>query len=232
MAKKKKKPKAKRTADTDVSPGFAIDQIRPKIERILAMDLRTEAARQEQTEFVYQTLCEMAAEIEKVCEAAGDYPEGVIAGDVWITGADYASHAQALTQHFAENGWLKNEANASSLWVQATLAVCAHYHDLVGPAMNASADCSRRLGNVDRAVEMWTAVVKDFAFLLDEYDQDPGGPEDEDRVAIESLRESCLALQVAGKKTVDSIKLGKLVSKADEILSRPTATDDGVDLTK
>lgn len=38
MAKKKKKPKAKRTADTDVSPGFAIDQIRPKIERILAID--------------------------------------------------------------------------------------------------------------------------------------------------------------------------------------------------
>lgn len=222
----KKKPKAKTTTDTHASPAFAIDQIKPKIERILAMDLRTEGARQEQSEFVYQTLCEMAAEIEKVCEAAGDYPEGMISGDVWITGADYASHAQALTQHFAENGWLKNEANASSLWVQATIAVCSHYHDLVGPAMNANADCSRRLGDVDRAVKLWTAVVKDFSFLLDGYDQDTGGPEEEARVAIESLRESCLALQAAGKRTVNSIKLGKLVSKADEILSRPTPTDE------
>jgi hypothetical protein len=65
-----------------------------------------------------------------------------------------------------------------------------------------------------------------LAFLLDGYDQDPGGPEDEARVAIESLRESCLALQAAGKKTVDSFKLGKLVFMADEILLRPTPTDD------
>jgi enamine deaminase RidA (YjgF/YER057c/UK114 family) len=192
MAKKKKKPKAKKTSDTVASPTFALDQIEPKIERILAMDLRTEEARQEHTEFVYQTLCEMAAEIEKVCEAAGDDPEGVISGDVWITGADYASHAQALTQHFAENGWLKNEANASSLWVQATIAVCAHYHDLVGPAMNASADCSRRLGDVDRAVEMWTAVVKDFAFLLDGSNQDPGGPEDEDQMNLVQDIQPCV----------------------------------------
>jgi hypothetical protein len=92
--------------------------------------------------------------------------------------------------------------------------------------MNASADCSRRLGDVDRAVEMWTAVVKDFAFLLGEYDRDSGGPEDEARVAIESLRESCVALQTAGKKNVDSLKLGTLVSKADKILSRPPPTDD------
>jgi enamine deaminase RidA (YjgF/YER057c/UK114 family) len=222
----KKKPKAKRSTDKNASAAFAMDQIKPKIEQILAMDLRTERVRQEKAEFVYQTLCEMAAEIEKVCKAAGDYPEGVISGDVWLTGADYASHAQALTQHFAENGWLKHEANASSLWVQATLAVCSHYHDLVGPAMNASADCSRRLGDIDRAVEMWTAVVKDFAFLLDGYDNGPEGTEDEDRVAIESLRESCLALQATGMKTVDSCKLGKLVSKADEILSRCTPADD------
>ena len=129
-----------------------MDQIKPKIERILALDLRTEEARQEHTEFVYRTLCEMAADIEMVWKAAGDYPEGVISGDVWITGADYASHAKALTLHFGENGWLKNEANASSLWVQATIAVCSHYHDLVGPAMNASADCSRRLGDIIAAI--------------------------------------------------------------------------------
>lgn len=222
----KKKSKAKRTADTDASLVFAMNQIKPKIERILALDLRTEEARQEHTEFVYRTLCEMAADIEKVWKAAGDYPEGVISGDVWITGADYASHAKALTQHFAENGWLKNEANASSLWVQATIAVCSHYHDLVGPAMNASADCSRRLGDINRAIEMWTAVVKDFGFLLDGYDQDPDGPEDDARVAIESLRESCLALQAAGKRTIDSFKLDKLVSKANGILARPTPKDD------
>ncbi len=49
---------------------------------------------------------------------------------------------------------------------------------------------------------MWTAVVKDFGFLLDEYDRDHDGPEDDARVAIESLRESCLALQAAGKRTM------------------------------
>lgn len=34
---------------------------------------------------------------------------------------------------------------------------------------------------------MWTAVVKDFGFLLDEYDRDHDGPEDDARVAIESV---------------------------------------------
>lgn len=73
---------------------------------------------------------------------------------------------------------------------------------------------------------MWTAVVKDFGFLLDEYDRDHDGPEDDARVAIESLRESCLALQAAGKRTIDSFKLDKLVSKAICIVARPTPKDD------
>ncbi|MFM7928367.1 MAG: hypothetical protein ACKO9Q_11695 [Pirellula sp.] len=222
----KKKSKAKRTTDTDSSLAFAMDQINPKIERILSLELWSEEARQEHKEFVYRTLCELASEIEKVWNAAGDYPEGVISGNVWLTGTGYASHAKDLTKHFAKNGWLKNEANASLLWVQATMAVCSHYHDLVGPAMNANADCHRRLGDIDRAVEMWTAVVKDFGFLLEGYDQDSDGPEDDARVAIESLRESCLALQAEGKKTIDSFKLGKLVSKANDILSRPTPRED------
>ena len=224
MAKKKKK--AKPSIDLDDSPTFAYDQIKPKIERILAMDMRTEDARQANAQFVFQTLSEMATDIDKVCDAADDYPEGVISGDVWMTGADYASHAQALTRHFAENGWLKHEANASWLWARATLAVCSHYHHMVGPAMIANADCCRRLGEIDQAVQMWSGVVKDFACLLDGYDDDPGGPYKDDRVAIESLRDSCVELQAAGLKTVDSFKLGKLVSKADAILSRPTPIDD------
>lgn len=222
MAKKK----TNRRANADATSAFSIDQITPKIDRILSMDLRTEEARQMHAEFIYKTLCEMAEDIGRVCDAAGEYPEGVISGDAWMTGANYASHGEALTNHFAENGWLKHEANATSLWVQATLAVCSHYHHMVGPAMNASADCCRRLGDIDRAVQMWSAVVQDFALLLDEYDDDPSGPNEDDRVSIESLRESCISLQTAGNNSVDSFKLSELVARAEAILSRPTSTED------
>ncbi|GAB5407089.1 MAG: hypothetical protein Aurels2KO_53200 [Aureliella sp.] len=191
------------------------------------MDLRSADARDEHADFVLETLRELNSDIDKVGDAAGDYPNGVISGDAWLTGAGYASHAQALTHHFADNQWLEHEANSSGLWAKATLAVCSHYHHMVGPAMNANADCCRRLGDVDRAVQMWSGVVKDFTFLLDGYDDDPDGPYEDDRVALESLREACVALQSAGNDTVDSLNLGELISKTDAILSRPAPNDDG-----
>ena len=78
------------------------------------MDLRNGEAREENAEFVLATLKEIQADIGKVEEAAGDYPSGVISGDAWMAGAEYASHAKALTSHFAEQGWLKHEANATA----------------------------------------------------------------------------------------------------------------------
>jgi|694.fasta_scaffold13486_6 hypothetical protein len=65
-----------------------------------------------------------------------------------------------------------------------------------------------------------------LAFLLEGHDQDSDGPEDDARIAIESLRESCLALQAEGKRTIDSFRPGKLVSKANDKLSRPTPRED------
>ena len=220
------KRKATRPPDEDAGSEFEFDRLKPKIERILATDLRTEEARQASAKFVFETLSEMNADIEKVSDAAGDYPDGVISGDVWITGADYASCAESLTHHFAKSGWLKHEANASWLWVQATLAVCSHYHDMVGPAMNAAADCCRRVGDIERAIQMWSGVVMDFASLLDGYDDDPEGIYESERVAIESLREACVALQASGHATVDSFDLDELIVKADGILARPTLTED------
>jgi hypothetical protein len=61
----KKKSKAKRTTDTNSSLAFAMQQINPKIERILSLDVPTEDARQEHSEFVYRTLCEMWTAVVK-----------------------------------------------------------------------------------------------------------------------------------------------------------------------
>ncbi|MEM7558833.1 MAG: hypothetical protein AAF394_06890, partial [Planctomycetota bacterium] len=184
----------------------------------LAMDRRSEEAREENAEFVLETLKEIQADIGKVEEAAGDYPSEVISGGAWMAGAEYATHAKALTSHFAEQGWLKHEANASGLWVRATLAVCSHYHHMVGPAMIASADCCWRLGETETAIGMWTGVVLDFAFLLDNCDD----IDEEQWSAVESLREACFRLQTSGKDCVDSISLGKIISEADSALSKPS----------
>ena len=89
---------------------------------------------------------------------------------------------------------------------------------MVGPAMIASADCCWRQGETETAIGMWTGVVLDFAFLLDDCDD----MEEEHFIAVESLREACVRLQSSGRDCIDSISLGKIIWEADSAFSKPS----------
>lgn len=199
----------------------AFEEIRAAVERILWLELSTEAARREQEEFTRNILLRLDREIESVRQRAEGYPAKPMAGDVWFAGAGYSGLARDLAAHFKRARWLEREEPASTLWAKATLAVCAHYPHLVGPAMLASADCHDRLGNWDRARELYASVVKDFAVLLEDRDDETDRLTDEDRIAIESLKVATDRLLARGEMQIDETDLISLQARAGELLERP-----------
>lgn len=199
----------------------SFDAIKADVERVLQLDLSSDVARQEHGESVLTVLRTLDAEIENIRQQANGYPENPISALVWINGAGFGNLASALTGHFQNAGWLKREEDASALWAKVTLAVCSHYHHMVGPAMLANADCHERLGNTDRAVQMYGCVVKDFSFIADDWANESGSPADEDRMALESLEAAAQRLLANGINNLDGIDVRAIQQQAELVLSRP-----------
>jgi hypothetical protein len=202
-------------------PALDFETIKSEVESILRLDLASDAAREANGDLVLNVLRHLDADIERVGRQANGYPANPISALVWMNGAGYGNLACALTHHFREAGWLKREENASALWAKATLAVCSHYHHMVGPAMLANADCHDRLANAARATQMYSGVVKDFAFLADDWLSETESPGDEDRLALESLQTATERLLSRGILELDGIQLPVLQSQISQILSRP-----------
>jgi len=201
-------------------PANEFDAIKSEVEQILRLDLAAESAREAHDEAVFAVIKRLDAAIEQVRQQADGYPEKPISAAVWMNGVGYANLACALTQHFKQAGWLKREENASVLWAKATLAVCSHYHHMVGPAMLANADCHDRLGNTERATEMYSGVVKDFAFLVEGYLADDDPPTDDSRAALESLRTAIDRLLSRGNSERGGIDLNLLQAQTESVLLR------------
>ena len=196
------------------------DAIKVEVERILELDFTSEPARESHGELVLNALRYLDVEVENVCQQANGYPANPISASVWMNGYRYGNLAWALTHHFRNAGWLKREENASALWAKAILAVCAHYPNMVGPAMLANADCHDRLGNADRATQMYRCVVKDFAFIAADWISVTYAPGDDDRVALESLQTATERLLSRGISELDGIELVSLHSQTQIVLSR------------
>jgi hypothetical protein len=197
------------------------DALKSEVEQVLALDLSSDKSREEHGEFVLKVLRQLDAEIVNIRQQANGYPANPISALVWMNGAGYGNLACALTEHFHNAGWLKREENASALWAEVTLAVCSHYHHLVGPAMLANADCHDRLGNADRATEMYSGVVKDFAFIADDWANESDSPHDEDRLALESLQTAVDRLLTRGVSDLDGIDLASIQAQTGAVLLRP-----------
>ncbi|MFO0879031.1 MAG: hypothetical protein U0840_16940 [Gemmataceae bacterium] len=197
------------------------ETLKAEVESVLRLDLASDAAREANGDLVLNVLRRLDSEVESVSQQANGYPANPISALVWMNGAGYGNLACALTHQFRAAGWLKREENASALWAKATLAVCSHYHHMVGPAMIANADCHDRLGNAARATQMYGGVVKDFAFIVDNWFNESESPSDEDRLALESLQTATERLLSRGTQALDGIDLSALQSKIDNILSRP-----------
>jgi hypothetical protein len=200
------------------------DTIKAEVEGILRLDFSSEASRDSNGELVLNVLRHLDSEVENVRQQANGYPANPISALVWMNGAGYGNLACALTHHFRNAGWLKLEENASALWAKATLAVCSHYHHMVGPAMLANADCHDRLGNSELATQMYGGVVKDFAFIADDWLNETDAPSDDDCLALESLQAATERLLSRGINDLDGINLISLQSHTKTILSRPNPT--------
>jgi hypothetical protein len=199
------------------------DTIKASVEEILALDLSTEETFNAHTDQVAGVLQQLATAIEDISGRANNYPQGSIMGDVWMDGFGYANLARALTFHFQAQGveaCLHYEGHASNLWLRATLAVCSHYHHLVGPAMITHASYHERTDNNPHALLMYTAVVKDFVCLIETWEDTSDIPDDDDTVALESLKIAVEKLLAAGTSHVDEINLTLALSQINEILSR------------
>ncbi len=205
----------------DGPPPMDFDALKSEVEQVLALDLSSDVTREENGAFVLNVLRHLDVEIENIRQQANGYPASSISALVWLNGAGYGNLACALTDHFHRAGWLKREENASALWAKVTLAVCSHYHHMVGPAMLANADCHDRLGNADRATQMFGGVVKDFAFIANDWANESDCPHDEDRLAIESLQTAVDRLLARGVSDIDGIDLAAIQADTAAVLSRP-----------
>ncbi|HCS53133.1 hypothetical protein [uncultured Rubinisphaera sp.] len=210
------------THEPDENPATDnFDAMKSEVEQILQLDLSSDDSREEHSEFVVAVLRKLDTEIENISQQANGYPANPISALVWMNGAGYGSLASALTCHFHDAGWLKREENASALWAKVTLAVCSHYHHMVGPAMLANADCHERLGNTDRAAQMYGGVVKDFSFIADDWANESTSPTDDDRLALESLQTAVQRLLANGVNDLDGIDVTAIQQQTAFILSRP-----------
>ncbi len=196
------------------------DAIKPDVEKLLATPVDSDADRDAVDEQVVAVLERLNDEINRIRRAAKGYPKrGGMAATDWMEGVGFADLSCALYEHFERSGWLQRAENASALWAKAVLAVCSHYHHMVGPAMLANADCQERLGNVDRATHMYRAVVGDFEFLLDDYTEGETVELDEDsRTAIESLDTAVSRLLELEPTAPDRSKLERLRARTSALL--------------
>jgi hypothetical protein len=179
---------------------------------IMELDLSTEEDREKHRGEIVSTLKELGNGIEIVQESANGYPENPISAKVWLRGFRYGELAFYLTSHFNHAGWLEYEEKSSYLWVLATLAVCSHYPNMVGPAMVANADCHDRLGEEEVSTQMYSSVIKDFASILDNYKDNSDRSLGEEESLIESLNTAAERLLKRGMKKLDSIDLVEIKS--------------------
>lgn len=132
----------------------------------------------------------LAEQVTLLREKANGYPANPIQADIWMEGTALATHGAALAEALHKTDWTEAELTAAQCWASATLAVQSHYRNLVGPAMLAMAEPAERLGETQYAASLYDAIIKDFEDLIDTYEGETESlsEEDEDRVALESLK--------------------------------------------
>ncbi len=197
------------------------DATKSEVDKVLNLDLSSVEAREEHGDFVMTVIHKLDVEIENISQQSGNYPSNPISALVWMDGTTYTALTSALTTHFREAGWLDREENASMLWAKVVLSVCSHYHHMVGPAMLANADCHERLGNSQRAVQMYSGLVQDFAFIADDWAGKTDSPTDEDRLALESLHTAAKRLIANDVNELEGADIVAIQIQTESILSRP-----------
>lgn len=201
-------------------------RVKSAVEEILGLDLSTREAQNKHLRLVSSAFELLGSAISGVRKSANGYPSQPISAAVWINGAGLGQLSYALTQHLKNAGWLAQEERASALWAQATLAVCSHYHHLVGPAMLSNADCQERLGNKERASQLYASVAADFAFLVEDWFNENESPPEEELIAIKSLQTATRRLLALGTANIEPLNLNQIEHHASCILERSSTNQE------
>lgn len=190
------------------------------LKSMLVTDFSDPATREAQHDAVYETLAAVDAHLNDIKDRANGYPRVPIDGAVWVAGRRMIDLTERMTLHFRAAGWLRKEFLASWLWGKATLAVCAHYHHMVGPAMLACADCHERLGEPAEAIDRYEAVIDDFMWLLDAWAPETVAPAGNDRVAIECLGRAAERVLALDPSRANAGELRTALSRIDRLFAR------------
>lgn len=152
--------------------------------------------------------------------SANDYPIKPIRGDVWFQGTELAMIAEILATALKQKEWYDLEEHAHSIRCAATLAVQSHYHNFVGPAMIARADCNERLEKNEFALQLYRAVVADFSWIAEEWIDAAGPPSEEDRCSLECLATAIDRVVALQPHPPDELKLQAVLAMARKVLER------------
>lgn len=155
--------------------------------------------------------------VKNLREQSKGYPQNPINALVWSEGAGFRSCLNALIYYYR----LKEDDNILHFLImnrtQITLSIMGHYKNLVGPDMIESAKMKERLGDINAALSFYKAVEADFKNELTWFIHSPEtGPNDEDVVTLESLKEALISID----RLSNTNEYSSVYKQIDEVLSR------------
>jgi hypothetical protein len=139
-------------------------------------------------------------------------PEG---SQEWVDGVALAAAARQVTAKFAAQPDPALEERGLGLVGRIVTRVLGQCHAFVGRVMLESASCFQRNGDPERAATHVEAVLADFGFLLDQFEDE--NPFDEYVIALEYLLAAVeLTVEVRGTST----ELDVLRNRTEHVLAR------------
>ncbi|HEX2906668.1 MAG TPA: hypothetical protein VHO69_07405 [Phototrophicaceae bacterium] len=135
---------------------------------------------------------------ETIVQAAKDYPRNPIRAEVWLNGANLRAECGGLAQWFKKQNLTPEWADLVFAKTRITLAIMSHYHHEVGPAMLEMAEVYLTLNDIERAKQIYHAVILDFSGFIDQYQADSEEITPEDQLSLQSLEQA-----LSGYLTID-----------------------------
>lgn len=107
----------------------------------------------------------------------------------WLEGVGIANCAAKITDYLEDKDEIEFQDRSARVWASVVLAVCSHYHHMVGPAMVANIKIAKKKGDIERVKEICHAVKQDFQLILQRYEALSEKPdnEEEDYISLKSL---------------------------------------------
>ena len=111
-------------------------------------------------------LTTLREENEKLKVALGSNPMMAVTGDLFDRAELLKEHGWTLACYFNKTDKPELEERALQLRCQPILTAHTHRRNLVGPVMLDWANCNKRIGRVEKADELYHAIVSDFQVIL------------------------------------------------------------------